>query len=389
MELRDLPEQLCSSDRINMRRQRIETGLGLDLKTLEPKTDTIGEAEKKNCEQMFGSVPVPVGYAGPLSVSFSNGHKTDIHLPLATTEGALVASVNRGCKAAAVSSVQVTRTVDHGISRSIAFASKSGADSIINAIRKNESGWQSAARTTSSHMKMVGYDIDVSKQYVFLTVSFDTDEAMGMNMVTIASQAIADWIAGKFTDIECITIAGNVDSDKKPSRRTHERGRGFEVICQADLKINAIEETLKTTPELMLRVADAKLKAGSGLAGAIGKNLHAANVIAAIYLATGQDLGHIVEGSLADTSVSALPEAAGGIRIEVRLPAIIVGVRGGGTELPAQTACRSLLLKNKTGLKAKQQLAESIAAAVLAGEISLLAAQASHDLARAHMKLAR
>jgi hydroxymethylglutaryl-CoA reductase (NADPH) len=105
-----------------------------------------------------------------------------------------------------------------------------------------------------------------------------------------------------------------------------------------------------------------------------------------MYLATGQDAGHIVEGSLADTRAEPWGD---GIRLEIRIPAILVGVHGGGTELPAQAQCRALLLKNKTGLPAKKQLAESIAAAVLAGEISLLAAQANHDLAKAHQKLAR
>jgi len=394
MDLRDLPEQLSGIQRVNMRRTRIETGLGIDLTALEPRPEVIGAAEQKNCEQMFGVVPVPVGYAGPLTVIFSNGQRLDIHLPLATTEGALVASVNRGCKAASASGVTAIRTIDHGITRSIAFALKTqgsklkapGADTIIGAIRQYEREWKSAAETTSGHLKVLSYDIDVSKQYVFLTSAFDTDEAMGMNMATIASQAIADWLTSKIKDLECITIAGNVDSDKKPSRRTHERGRGFEVICSAELKRSVIEEVLKTTPELMLRVADAKLKAGSGIAGAIGCNLHAANVIAAMYLATGQDAGHIVEGSLADTRAEPWGD---GIRLEIRIPAILVGVHGGGTELPAQAQCRALLLKNKTGLPAKKQLAESIAAAVLAGEISLLAAQANHDLAKAHQKLAR
>ena len=387
MDLRNLPEQLSSFQRVNQRRKLIEQELGTDLSRIAPTEDVIGQAEKKNCEQMFGVVPVPVGYAGTLKVIFSNGQTSDIHLPLATTEGALVASVNRGCKALA-QGVTVTRTQDHGITRSIAFAAKGkgSVDTIVKVLRDSEKEWKKAGETTSGHLKIVRHDLDIAKKYVFLTIAADTNEAMGMNMVTIAAQAIADFVTAKDPTIECVTIAGNVDSDKKPNKRTHERGRGFEVLCSAVIKTDAIAEVLKTTPDAMLKVADAKLKSGSTLAGALGHNLHAGNILAALYIATGQDPAHVSEGSMADTTVEVTGE---GLKISVRIPAIIVGVRGGGTMLPAQSQLLQLLLKNKTGLKPKQQLAESIAAAVLAGELSLLAAQASGELAKAHGVLAR
>jgi hydroxymethylglutaryl-CoA reductase (NADPH) len=160
----------------------------------------------------------------------------------------------------------------------------------------------------------------------------------------------------------------------------------MDISASVTLSSETIEQTLKTTAADMLAVAKAKLETGSVLAGAIGKNLHVANVIAALYLALGQDIAHTVEGSLADTSAEQTPS---GIKISIRLPAILVGVRGGGTTLPAQAQCLGLVLKAKAGLKPKQQLAESIAAAALAGEVSLLAAQAGGHLAEAHENLAR
>jgi hydroxymethylglutaryl-CoA reductase (NADPH) len=392
MDLRSLPEQLSSFQRINQRRTLIERELKVDLKNTTPIESVIGEAEKKNCEQMFGVVPIPIGYAGPLKVTFSNNQLSEIHLPLATTEGALVASVNRGCKAASASGITITRSTDHGMTRSIAFMAESppaSLDSIVQLLRSNEGKWKAIAEATSHHLKVIGHDIDIQKKYVFLTIACDTDEAMGMNMTTIAAQAIADWALANHPGIGCPTIAGNVDSDKKPSRRTHDRGRGFEVIAETILSTQTITEILKTTPEAMLAVADAKLKAGSTLAGAIGANLHVANIVAALYLATGQDAAHVVEGSLADTAVELLSKQGNSLKIAVRLPAILVGVRGGGTTLPAQSQCLNLLLKNRGGLPLKKQLAESVAAGVLAGEISLLAAQASHELAKAHGRLAR
>ncbi len=388
MDLRNLPEQLSSFQRINQRRTIIENELKIDLSPLEPNEKAIGESEKKNCEQMFGMIGMPVGYAGPLTIIFSNNAKTELHLPIATTEGALVASINRGCKAVSAAGVTVTKSIEHGITRSIAFraASSSRVQDLVDLIRKEEASWKAAAHTTSGYLNITKYDLDIAKQFVFLTIAADTGDAMGMNMITIGAQAIADWITAKLDGVKWITVAGNVDSDKKPSRRTHDLGRGYEVIVSTMLSKEVITDVLKTTPEAMIAVAHAKLKAGSDIAGALGKNLHAANIIAALYLSTGQDIAHTVEGSLTDTDVE-LTET--GIKIQVRLPAIIVGTHGGGTALPAQSACREMLLKIKTGLKAKQQLAESIAGAVLAGEVSLLAAQASHTLASSHQTLAR
>ena len=413
MDLRSLPTGLTAEGRCDERRTRIESEVDIDLNCLSTEEGRIGLADEKNCEQMFGTVPLPVGYAGPLTVTFSSGENAEIHLPLATTEAALVASVNRGCKtiSAAPDGVRLT-SIHHGVSRSLVLKPKtSKGQSFTIEIEKTAAVWKKIGEATSNHLKIMKHEIDEADGFIFLTIYADTDEAMGMNMVTIAAQAIGDWLATEL-DAELITIAGNVDSDKKPSRRTHDRGRGYEVTASALIPSSVIASVLKTTPEAMLAVAEAKLNTGSKLAGAIGANLHAANIIAALYLATGQDAAHVVEGSLADTTVEAdlgprtsdfglrhsedfpMSESRGsnpiaGIKITTRLPALLVGVRGGGTGLPAQSQCLDLLLKPKTKLHRKQQLAQSIGAAVLAGELSLLAAQASQGLASAHRKLAR
>ncbi len=205
-------------------------------------------------------------------------------------------------------------------------------------------------------------------------------------MVTIAGQAVGEWIEREIDGLTFVTVAANVDSDKKPSVRTHDEGRGFEVNAEVVIPSSVITDVLKTTPEKLLDVARAKLEVGSALAGAIGKNLHAANIVAALYLATGQDAAHVVEGSLADTHVE---DHEGGIRVSVRIPALMIGLRGGGTDLPAQAQALALVLGSKTALHPRQQLAEIMGSAVLAGEISLLAAQATGSLAKAHKTLGR
>jgi hydroxymethylglutaryl-CoA reductase (NADPH) len=255
-------------------------------------------------------------------------------------------------------------------------------------LRRNKKKWQKEAEATSGHLKLLSYDIDVRGPYVFLTLAFDTDEAMGMNMATIAAQAAGEWIMEHLAPkgARFVTVAGNVDSDKKPSRRTKERGRGFCVTAEALISDDVIEKTLKTSTSAMLAVARAKLGAGSKVAGALGTNLHVANMMAALGIATGQDPAHVVEASLADTTVKKMK---GGLRISVTLPALIVGIRGGGMALPTQSQCLEMLLHPVTKLHPREQLAESIAAAVLAGELSLLAAQSNHTLATSHKTLAR
>ncbi len=394
MDLRTLPTGLNSFDRCDERRKTIERELGADLGALSVDPSKLGNAEEKNCEQMFGHVPIPVGLAGPLNVQFSSGKTADIHLPLATTEGALVASVNRGCKALNLAGGVKTSSTYHGITRSLAFRIVNCQLSIVNSLQKLESKWKQIGESTSNHLKIISFCIDEADDHIFLTINCDTDEAMGMNMVTIAAQAIGEWLQSNIEGLEFVTVAGNVDSDKKPSKRTHDLGRGYEVIAEAELSEDVIREVLKSDSESLTKTAHAKLDVGSKLAGALGSNLHATNIISALYLATGQDSAHVVEGSLTDTTIDTSAKAdsqQSTINIRVRCPAILIGVRGGGTQLPAQKQCLDLILKSIVDcrLSKARQLAEIVGAAVLAGEISLLAAQATHTLAKAHGKLGR
>jgi hydroxymethylglutaryl-CoA reductase (NADPH) len=388
MDLRTLPDGMTPAERCDERRQRIAQESGIDLSNVGVDARRIGTAEEKNCEQMFGHIPLPVGIAGSLVVHFSSQERAEVYVPLATTEGALVASTNRGCKAITESGGARVTHVHHGTSRSLAFhcTSTDGVRSFMAFLKGKTDKWTTIGEATSGHLHLLSYTIDAKDDHVFLTIFCDTDEAMGMNMVTIAAQAIGEWAAEHHEGVQFVTVAGNVDSDKKPSERVHQNGRGYSVTAFVTLPSAVIASVLKTTPEAMLGVARAKLELGSSVAGAIGHNLHAANVIAAIYLATGQDAAHTVEGSLTDTTVT---QEKDGLTVTVRLPAVLVGVRGGGTGLPAQSQCLNLLLQPGTALTSRVQLAETIGAAVLAGEVSLLAAQASHTLARAHRELGR
>lgn len=387
MDLRTLPEGLNAEERCEERRKKIEKELGIDLSILTPKSNVIGHAEERNCENMFGGIFVPVGHAGPLSIRFSSGENTNVHLPLATTEGALVASVNRGCKAIGLSDGVTTNSDLKGVTRSVCLkVPPNGVRSSIAFLEASFEEWKAVGEATSNHLKVLSYSIAFEEDYVFLTVAADTDEAMGMNMITIAMQAIGKWLEEQIEGSKLVTVAANVDSDKKPSSRTKDLGRGRTAEASAYIPRSVVEQTLKATPEDMSEVAVAKLRHGSNIAGSLGSNLQAANIIAALYLATGQDIAHTVEGSL--TSTEAIPDD-NGLLLKVRLPAVMVGVRGGGTTLPAQQACLEMILQQPTSLHSCDRLAQTVAAATLAGELSLLAAQASQHLAKSHQKMAR
>jgi len=381
MDLRKLPSDMNADERIRERRTRIEQELGVDLSQTSIQSTQIGKADEKNCEQMFGAVPVPLGLAGPLRIQFSSGETQEVYVPLATTEGALVAGVNRGCKAAHESGVQVSSEYI-GITRTIALEESEGLEENIRAQYEK---WKQIGEATSRHLKILSYDIDTKDGVVFLTLTGDTNEAMGMNMITIAAQEIGSYLS-KEHGANVLTVAGNVDSDKKPSMRTKTRGRGYRVKAVCTVSEETIRSVLKSDSASLLKTANAKLELGSKVADALSSNLHAANIVSALHVATGQDPAHVVEGSLADTLIE---KSVDGIKISVELPAVLVGVRGGGTELPAQKQCRELIMKPKTALRPAAQLAETIGAAVLVGELSLLAAQASNSLAKAHQTLGR
>lgn len=369
------------------RRRYIEKTAGVRLKTIASYPKSINDAQWKNCENMIGVTQVPLGVAGPLRIkgNFADGN---YYLPLATTEGALVASVNRGCKAITLSGGATVISQYQGITRGSIFTTFSVSDSfeLKKWLENNFALLADVAGKTSSHLELINIDIRVLSTNVFVRFSFDCQDAMGMNMATVASQAVADFIFLK-TQKSCVAIAGNYDIDKKPAWLNFIMGRGRQVWAEADLESKFIKNVLKTTAEKIHQVAIRKCLYGSIMSGSIGFNAHYANIIAAMFIACGQDAAHTVEGSLGITTTEIIDSR---LKISVYLPDIAIGVIGGGTRLPAQKEALSILglLNAKDGKKASQ-FAEIIGAAVLAGEISTLASISAGTLAASHQKLAR
>ncbi len=276
IKIYELEKQLRPVDAVRVRREFIEQETSTTLENIGIFSIDVDRAATRNCENMIGTVQVPVGVAGPLSI---NGEyaKGSFWLPLATTEGALVASVNRGAGAITRAGGVQVRILHDGMTRAPVFA----AQSIVHA--KEIADWAEAhtndlaaiAQTTTTHGKMTGLMSFIAGTSVFIRLEFDTKDAMGMNMVTIASAKVADEIV-KATGARLIALSGNMCSDKKPAAINGILGRGRSVIAGIALSHDLIEKILKTDAQTMIEVNYRKNLVGSARAGAMGFNAHAA-----------------------------------------------------------------------------------------------------------------
>jgi hydroxymethylglutaryl-CoA reductase (NADPH) len=374
MKLRDLKT-------VSQRREFLEKKLHMNLSkssvfSLDEKT-----ASTKNCENMIGVTQIPLGIAGPLTIN-----KKEYFIPLATTEGALVASISRGCKAITESGNANAYAYKKGTTRGPVFytGSLEKSKKLYQWIKSNDKLLKKAAESTSSHLQLKKTKVSGVADYVFVRFVFDTTDAMGMNMVTIATQKMAQVIE-KETGIKCLAVAGNFDIDKKPAWINFISNRGIKAWAEIVIKKEVVKNVLKTTPENIFDVWLGKCMIGSAMSGSLGFNAQFANVIAAIFIATGQDPAHVVEGSMGITTVKVLKN--GDLYFSVYLPALMIGTVGGGTTLATQQ--EALQIMGVFGAGKSETFAEIIAGAVLAGEISLLSSLSEGSLGKAHQRLGR
>ncbi len=366
------------------RRKAIEKELKLDLSNIGSFTLDESIASTRNNENMIGAAQVPIGIAGPIKINGSN-FKNEFYIPLATTEGALVASINRGAKAIFESGGANTFAYRVGQTRGPVFSVKNLNEQrkVFKWIKENEDKIKKAAEGTSSHLKYKKAKVKSLSNYVFVRFYFDTSDAMGMNMATIATQAICDLIE-KETPAKLISVAGNFDIDKKPSWLNFINNRGFKVWSEVIIPKEVLSKTLKTTASKFFDVWLAKCMIGSAMSGSLGFNSHFANVTAAIFIATGQDPAHVTEASMGITTAKVIGED---LMVSIYMPSLNVGTIGGGTALATQKEALSIM--GVLGAGKVEKFAEIIGATVLAGEISLISSLSEGTLAKAHERLGR
>lgn len=373
------------------RRKILEEKLKISLPNIGNFSVDEKIAGTRNCENMIGVTEVPLGIAGPLLIS--NIKKSEYYLPLATTEGALVASVNRGCKAISKSGGVNVEIEKIGATRGPVFRVENiiEGQKLTKYLEKNFSKIKQAAESTSHNLTFKSYDISGVGKYRYVRFYFDTQDAMGLNMVTIATAAIVNEIE-RDLKIKCLDLSGNFCVDKKPSFQNFINKRGMAVRAEILIPQKILTNVLKSTAPQIYASWLAKCMLGSAMSGSIGFNAQYANIVAAIFIACGQDPAHVVEGSLGitTTEIVSSTKSKQDLYASVYLPDLMVGTVGGGTGLATQKEALEILgIKGGDTGKNALKFAEIIGGAVLAGEISLLASLSEGTLAKAHQRFAR
>lgn len=370
---------------VDIRRRFVEKLSDTHLENLAKYSLNMEEALQKNIENPIGTVQIPVGLAGPLKI---NGEHADgkFYVPLATSEGALVASVNRGCSAITDAGGANVRIADDKMTRAPVIKTKSVTEAlqikkwIINHFKE----LKKAAEVTTRHGKLLKIDpVVVVGRYLYPRFVYKTGDSMGMNMVTIATENALNLLTHK-TGAHVVALSGNLCVDKKPSNLNLVEGRGKTLVAEALIPKKIVENKLKTTTEAIVEVNTSKNLIGSAISGSMGFNAQYANMIGAIFLATGQDEAHVVEGSLGITTAE---DIKGDLYFSVTLPDVPLATIGGGTRL--ETARECLEIMGVYGSRKVGKFAEIVAGTVLAGELSLLGALSAGHLARAHKELGR
>lgn len=339
------------------------------------------------CENVIGYMPIPVGVAGPMNID-----NEQIHIPMATTEGCLVASTARGCKAINAGGGATTIVIADGMTRGpcVEFPNITRAADCKRWIeQEGEEIVTGAFNSTSRFARVRKMKVALAGRLMYIRFSTTTGDAMGMNMISKGCEKALSKIAERYPDMQIISLSGNYCTDKKPAAINWIEGRGKSCVSEAVIPGSVVQKVLKTTVAALVELNISKNLIGSAMAGSVGGfNAHAANILTAIYLATGQDPAQNVESSMCITLMKAV-NGGKDLHISCTMPCIEVGTIGGGTILPPQQAMLDFIgvrgpHPTEPGANARR-LARVICASVMAGELSLCAALAAGHLVQAHM----
>jgi NADP-dependent 3-hydroxy-3-methylglutaryl-CoA reductase len=342
-----------------------------------------------NVENLIGSVEVPVGVAGPL---LFRGEAAEglVYAPLATTEGALVASATRGAIAVSRSGGVVTRVIRQQMTRVplFVFADARGALRFSRFVLEHEAELRAKAESVSRHARLTSVEATAAGRMVNVVFRYETGDAAGQNMTTSCTWHACQWLIGEIEELpglalETFLVEGAMSGDKKVTFQSFLSGRGTRVAADCFLSASVLSHVLHVTPDQALEAHERGMAGAAGI-GMIGYNVNAANVVAALFTATGQDIACVHESSLAQLHVE---RADGGLVASMLLPSLIVGTVGGGTHLPRQNDCLELMDCAGSGRAAR--LAEVIAGYCLATDLSTMCAIAGGQFAAAHERLGR
>jgi len=338
-----------------------------------------------NIENFTGVAQVPIGLAGPLTVRGEHA-KGEFLIPLATAEGTLVASYNRGMKVLNLSGGVTCTVQDDCMQRAPVFIFDSAREAreFRAWVEEHMPQIREAAEATSSIAKLLYIDIYLAAKFAYLRFNFYTGDAAGQNMVGRATFAACSWILENDRTVRRFYLESNLATDKKASQVNIMRTRGKRVTAEAVVPRDVLVQHMRVEPE-SLQYHGGVANVGAFISGANNNGLHSPNGITAMFIATGQDVANVSESSAGIIYTELTPD--GDLYLSLTLPSLIVATYGGGTALATQRECLEML--GCYGKGRVKKLAEIVAGVSLAGEISLAAAISSLDWVSSHEQYGR
>jgi hydroxymethylglutaryl-CoA reductase (NADPH) len=334
---------------------------------------------------------IPMRLVGPVNI-IGPEVTAEVLLPLATYETPLWPSTHRGAKACNQAGGIKAIVLDERMARSVVFEAPGITEAleVITSLKQHKDVMQAIIKDTSRFARFLDMHVQMVGNLIYLRFEYNTADAAGHNMVTLAAERLIDWIMIRYPEILYVSISGNYCSDKKNSAVNGILGRGKYVVAEVVLPLAVCRRFLKTTPDKIVQLNIKKNLMGNILAGGVRTaNAHYANMLLGFYLATGQDAANIIEGSQGMTHASLRGDD---LYFSVTLPNIIVGTVGSGKTYDFVRQNLQLLgcLEDRAPGQNARRLAVIAACAVLCGELSLMAAQTNPgELMRSHLQLER
>ncbi|MCA1635116.1 MAG: hydroxymethylglutaryl-CoA reductase [Acidobacteria bacterium] len=337
------------------------------------------EEMRGNVENPVGAAQMPLGVAGPLVVNGQHARGT-FYVPLATTEGALVRSYERGMAALARGGGATARVYvdENRVSPIFSFDDVGDAHDFALSLEEEFDAIRAEAEATTRHGKLLRLECLPVGRDCIVNFCYHTADAQGMNMIVKATEAACRWIMPRSRARRFHVFSG-YSSEKRASGVLLAGGKGKKVVAGARLPAKVVSAYMHTTPERMCDMWHQTML-GHVQANAIGYNGHYANGLAAVFIACGQDVANIVNSSVGVTNFEVTGE--GNLYASVTLPSLTVATVGGGTQLGTSRECLEML--GCAGAGRAPKFAEIVAAALLAGELSMGAAIASGEFVQAH-----
>jgi hydroxymethylglutaryl-CoA reductase (NADPH) len=373
-----------TAEAVQARQEFVREQTGVELEHV-PHYSFDPKLSAGNVEQLIGVAQVPIGLAGPLRVNGEDANG-DFYVPMATAEGTLVASYNRGMKLVREAGGVKTTVMDDAMQRAPAFVFDSARESRAFGrwLEENFDQIKAAAETTTKSGRLRDIEQYSASRILYTRFNYTTGDAAGQNLSGKATAAACSWITSNYEGIRHFFLESNFATDKKSSQVNMLRTRGKRVVAEAVIPNELIEKHMRTTSEVMFRARQVS-NLGGFMSGVNNNGAHSANGITAMFIATGQDAANVAESSAAFVFAGLLPN--GDYYYSVTIPSLIVATYGGGTGLATQRECLEILGCYGSGKVRK--FAEIVAGTVLCGELSLGSAIVAEEWVQAHDLLGR